>query len=102
MRNIMAVRAIGDERRIERGRAVAFADFGRHAASGVSASRRRTSANAVSVAGSAEITGTASTITSIGSLDSTIAWVALLAVISDTARSTAGSEIGRASCRERV
>src|ERR1700736_567690 len=67
-------------------------DTARQPASGVSASSRRTSASAVSVAGSAEVTGTASTIKSTGSWDSTMTWVALLADISDTARSTAGSD----------
>ena len=52
--------------------------------SGVSASRRRTRASAVSVAGSAEITGTASAMTSIGSCDRTIRCVALLAANSAT------------------
>src|SRR5437660_1495058 len=61
-------------------------------ASGVSASRRRTRASAVSVAGSAEITGTASAMTSIGSYDRTMRCVALLAASSDITRSTAGSD----------
>jgi hypothetical protein len=47
-----------------------------HATSGVEASSRRTSASAVSVAGSAAVTGTASTIRSTWSCESTMMCVA--------------------------